>query len=141
MNENKKFVFDQNEGKFNNKSTRYQTKRSQEKTENFERMKKEFIDLQHKLLNKDSYLDEQVKIYEKRFKTLRRYFSINKKEEVELSIPFSLNQKTVVYIRERNCFKDKWVNLLGLERIERTIKLYKELLPFNTNNTLYWNPF
>jgi len=141
MSDNKKYTFDKEEGKYNAKSTRYQTKRNQEKVENFEKMKKEFIELQNKLMNKDSYLDEQVKLFEKRFKTLKRYFSINKKVNEDLLIPFFINQKTIVYIQESNCYKDKWVALFGVEKIKDKIEMYKKILIHNTNNELHWNPF
>lgn len=141
MSEKRKYIFDEEKGKFNAKSSRYQTKRTQEKIELYDRLKKEYLELQNKLLNSDSYLEEDLALFRKRMKTLKKYFSIIKKKEAELLIPFYIDRRTVVYIDEKNCFKEKWVKMFGEEKIIKRIQEYKKLLPHKPENIKCWNPF
>jgi len=136
-----KYIFDEKELKYNKKSTRYQTRRKQEKRETYEKMKKEYLELQNKLMNSENYLESDIEIFKKRFKTLKKYFSIVNKRKEQLLIPLRIDNKTTVYVEEDKCFNHKWINILGEERIKDIIEKYKKLLPLKPENIKYWNPF
>lgn len=120
----KKYIFDNESGKFNSKSKRYQTKREQEKKEFYEKCKREYLEIQVILNNPDFYSSEEIEVYLKRFNTLKKYFSVNKKREDEIKIPFQIDGRTTIHIRLSKCYRPKWVELFGEEYITERIKSY-----------------
>lgn len=79
----------------------------------------------------------------KRYNSLKERFLIRKKRDIssEVFIPFREDYKTIYYIREKNCFKPKWVKKFGKRFITNRIKMYKEILHLKPENIYYWNPF
>lgn len=123
-------------------SKRYQTKRALEvQTRN--NNAKEQLKLLEKLLADPDELDaEELVIYEKRYNSLIKLFKVKKNKDYNQNfIPFREDHKTVYYIREKHCFKPKWVKMFGKSFIEERIKMYKEILSYKPKNTIYWNPF
>lgn len=120
----KKYIFDNEVGKYNLKSKRYQTKRDQEKKEFYEKCKKEYLKIQLILKNSDFYTEEEITVYTKRFNTLKKYFSINRRRDDEIKIPFQIDNKTTVLIRLSKCYNPKWIKLFGEEYITNRIKSY-----------------
>lgn len=123
-------------------STRYQTKRAEEVKSRNKNALKQLVELEHILSNTSELSDEEIEVYEKRYKSLKKLFKVEKNKDFnQLFIPFYLDYKTIIYIREKHCFKDKWVKKFGKEFIKKRIKTYKELLPNKPEKAIYWNPF
>lgn len=144
----KKYVFDEEKGIYNAKSSRYQTRRLQEKQESLYKDKQDLLEIGRKLNEPELYLDEELEVLQKKYKTLIKKFKVNKKKNNDLLIPFYLNPETVVYIREQNCFKPKWLKIFGnnnmkrgKEYVKKRIDEYKKIKIFNITNDIYWNPF
>jgi len=120
----------------------YQAKRSEEKKISERNVKLMILKLEEQLAEPDLDIEEFT-ILQKRYKSLKERFKIKKtsKDLNELRIPFQEDNKTIRYIREKNCFKPKWIAKYGKERIERTIEAFKQQMFKKPENTLYWNPF
>ena len=137
----KKSKFEIIDDEFNIKSTRYQTKRKQELTEKNlkkEKLVKEYEDI---LKNADLYEEDFIKITKKRYKSIQKVKSKKEKNADTIYIPFLLDYKSTVFVAERNCFKQKWVDMFGKEIIEKRINDFKNLLHLKPNTVKYWNPF
>lgn len=125
-----KYEFDETTGTFNQKSKRYQTLRVQEKLEKqvkFERLFEEYS----KQLNDEEYLntlsEEALRVLKLKYKTILRTRKVQKRED-ELEIPFRIDGKTIIYIRESNVLKTKWVKLFGRDYINERVKSYKSIV-------------
>lgn len=123
-------------------STRYQTKRAFEVQKKNIKAKEQLKLLEHLLSKPEELDDDELLVYEKRYKSLLKLFKVVKNKDLnQLFIPFIIDHRTVIYIREKYCFKPKWVNKFGKKFIEERIKMYKEILEHKPKETIYWNPF
>lgn len=128
--------------KWDKYSTRYQTRRKQEKKEKEIAQIKKIQEYEKILSNIEEYDDEIIRITQLRYKTLIKNQKVQKKEiNDENLIPVRLDQKTVYFIRESNLFKPKWVKLFGKVRLQKILDNYKKLLHLKPVSELYWNPF
>lgn len=132
-------LFDGYEGK---SSTRYQTKRALELKNKNENAEKQLKLLELALSNLSNLTDDEILIYEKRYASLLKLFKQTKTKDLnQLFIPFRLDSRTVVFIREKNCFRPKWTKLIGEDFIEKRITDYKNILFKKPKDVIYWNPF
>lgn len=135
------------EGKFDGKSSRYQTKRWQEQQEKKISQQKAIEQIETLLKSGDIDVEEK-RILELKLKTLKGYIKVQKRErKKEHLIPFTVAgiKPYLVYIREHNLFKPKWVELFGKKLIQKRYDDFLYLLEINANPTYevgdYWNPF
>jgi hypothetical protein len=123
-------------------STRYQTKRAEEVQSRDKNALKQLIEIENILKNSSSLSDEEIEKYEKRYRTLKKLFKVAKNKDYnQLFIPFYIDHRTRVFIREKNCFKDKWVKEFGKGFIKKRIQDYKKIIHLKPKNQIYWNPF
>lgn len=137
MNELKSYSLFEGYEKANGKG--YQTKRSEEKRLSSTRAKQ-------LLAEYEKSIEEGVELTSedwKRYRSLKQRYKVKKKivDSNELRIPFFDDDKTIRYIREKNCFNKKWINKYGRELIEARIAEYKKLLHKKPEGVIYWNPF
>jgi hypothetical protein len=126
---------------YDRNSTRYQTKRGFELEDRKEKVI-QHLELLETILANPTLSEDEIDIYEKRYRSLKKLLKLDKKKDLnQLFIPFRIDGRTVVYIREKNCMKNKWVKLIGKKRIEKTIKEYKAILHKKPEGVIYWNPF
>lgn len=123
-------------------SKRYRTKRQDEKRVRKKNVKRVLKQIEKELLHPENFTIEEYAALEKRAETLRKEFPIeNKKDTTQNFIPFKVDHKTVIFVREKHCFKAKWLARFGRKRIEETIEAYHEELPKKPEGMIYWNPF
>lgn len=123
-------------------STRYQTKRAEEVQARNKNAAIQLVELEKLLKDTSGLSDEEIEIYEKRYKSLKKLFKVdNNRDYNQLFIPFYLDNRTTIFVREKNCFKEKWVNKFGKEFIKKRIKDYKNILNHKPEKQIYWNPF
>lgn len=65
----------------------------------------------------------------------------NNRDYTQNFIPFRFNKETIFFIREKNCFKKKWIDIFGKEFIQNRIKEYKKIIEKKPKGVIYWNPF
>ncbi|MCS7317134.1 MAG: hypothetical protein NZZ41_02275 [Candidatus Dojkabacteria bacterium] len=137
----KKYIFDGED--WNKLSPRYQTRRRQEKIKKEVEQKRKLEEYKAILENPENYDQEFLRLTELRYKTLLRNVKVNKEpeEDNELRIPLRIDQRTVIFVRERDIFKAKYVNRFGLEWLRLRVERYKALLPYKPESIVYWNPF
>ena len=125
------------------KSVRYQTKRSGEVKSRDSRGIKLMEELEEMLKTPSLFSDEDLDLYEKRYKSLCEKYKKNKPRNLEEQnhIPFRIDGKTLVWIREKNLYRTKWTTLIGIKNIKKRLKEYHELLPKKPKGMIYWNPF
>jgi len=122
-------------------STRYQTKRAEEVKSRNKNTIKQLEELEI-LLKEPNLSDEEIHIYEKRLKSLKKLFKVvSNKDYNQFFIPFFIDYKTVIYIREKNCYREKWTNKFGREFIKKRIEDYKSINHLKPEGLIYWNPF
>lgn len=102
---------------------------------------KNFKILEEILENPDDLTEKELDIAIKRYKSLKQYIKVQKSDNCkeQLRIPFEMvvdNKKTIVYIREKNCFRPKWVKLFGKAHIKKRIQEYKSLLKDGKSNKI-----
>lgn len=123
-------------------SSRYSTKKLAEVIQRDENAETLFLKLEDLLARPELLSPLELDIYEKRYKSLKQLFKKEKTADLQqLFVPFFIDIKTVVFVREKNCFKSKWVARFGRKRIEDTIKKIKLLEQYRPKNTIFWNPF
>ena len=123
-------------------STRYQTRRKQEKEEKEAAQAKKLEEYQAILNNPDNYDDEVIRVTRLRYKTLLKNQKIQKKDvPSDLLIPVRLDERTVYFIREKNIFNNRWIKLFGKEHLQNLLDNYKKLLHLKPVSEFYWNPF
>lgn len=126
---------------YEKKSRRYATKRKEEL-----RLKKQNEAIVLKLIKEkleepDIFTDEEYEALEKRYASLTNKTPIKNTKNTEQNfIPFETDEKTIIYVREKHCFKSKWVEKFGVERITKTIEAYKKVLHLKPSGVVYWNP-
>lgn len=127
---------------YTTKSKRYRTKRADEKANRRKNALKVLKLLEKQLLHPDNFTEEEYNALEKRANSLRKEFPIeNKRDLSQHFIPFRVDYKTVVFVREKHCFKAKWLARFGRTRIEQTVEAYYKELPNKPEGVNYWNPF
>ena len=123
-------------------STRYQTKRAEEVQNRNKNALKQLTEFEKILKDTSNLTDEEIDIYEKRYKSLKKLFKVkNNRDFNQLFIPFIVDHKTVIFVREKNCGKEKWVKRFGASFIKKRIKEYKSILHLKPEDQIYWNPF
>lgn len=124
-----------------NKSSRYQTKRKQELKEKRKKFNKLFKQYEQELANLEEGTDKYKEIKLK-YDTILNSFKVPfTKDLTQTFIPLRKNKKVVYYVREKHCFRQKWVDMFGKSYLENRIKKYKSLLPYKPKEVVYWNPF
>jgi len=127
---------------YTKQTKRYRTKRADEKKVRKGNLKRILKQIEKELLNPENFTVEEYAALEKRAETLRKEFPIkNKKDLSQHFIPFQTDYKTVVYVREKHCYKAKWLARFGRKRIDETIKAYHKELHKKPEGMIYWNPF
>ena len=126
-------------------SVRYQTIRTGEVKSRDERGKQLMRELELILKNPSEYSEEDLEIYEKRYKSLcEKYRKNTPRDFTQNHIPFTVSRgskRYVVYIREKHLFKTKWVKLIGIKKIKQRHQEYLELLYKKPKGRVFWNPF
>jgi hypothetical protein len=129
-----KYQFNEETGTYNAKSKRYQTLRKQEREEKqfkFDRL----FELYTQQLNDPEYVaslsPEELRVLNLKYKTILRTRKVEKREEKELEIPFRIDGKTIVYIRESKVFDKRWVDCFGRTYIKQRVENYKKLNNIN----------
>lgn len=135
----KRYVFDGED--WNKLSTRYQTRRRQEKIKKEAEQKKKIEEYKRILENEEDYDEETVRLTRLKYNTLLRNVKVEKQEESGICIPLRIDTKTVIFVRERNIFKPKYVSKFGLKWLKNRVEQFKKLLQFKPENIVYWNPF
>lgn len=124
-------------------SRRYQTKRAEEVAQRNKEAYSALLELEKRLNDDNLIISEyQRDIDEKRYKSLLKLFKVEKTIDLEQErIPFRADYKTIIFIRKKHCFKDKWIKKFGRNYIEFRIKEYEKLLHKKPENAPFWNPF
>lgn len=135
----KRYVFDGED--WNKLSSRYQTRRRQEKIKKEAEQQRKLEEYKEILNNPDQYDDETLRLTQLKYKTLLRNVKVVKQEDTELRIPLRLDERTVVFVRERNIFKTKYVTKFGVKWLKARVEQFKALLPLKPDSIVYWNPF
>jgi hypothetical protein len=132
----RKYIFNEETGTYNAKSKRYQTLRKQEKDEKEAKFNRLF-EIYTQQLNDPDYVAslsaEELRVLNLKYKTILRTRKIEKKKQKELEIPFRVDGKTIVYIRESQVFNQRWVELFGRTYIKQRVNNYKKLLTKTEN--------
>lgn len=118
----------------------YQTKREEEKKISARNAKKRLAEFE-KMIEEGEELSSEDR---KRYKSLKDRYKVKPvpKDPNVVRVPFYDDEKkTIRYIREDNCFKQKWINIYGRQRIKKTIAWYKSQLHKKPKNLVYWTPF
>ena len=135
----KKYVFDGED--WNKMSSRYQTRRRQEKIKKEADQQKKLEEYRLILEQPEHHDEETLRVTQLKYKTLLRNVKVVKQEEQELRIPLRLDERTVVFVRERNIFKTKYVTKFGAKWLKERVEQFKKLLELKPQNIVYWNPF
>ena len=127
---------------YQKKSKRYQTRRSEEIQQRDKNAYKQLLELEKTINSPGNMSDVELVILEKRYNSLKRLFKVaNTRDLTQVFVPFRIDARTVVYIREKNCLKPKWVKKLGRKFIEGRIKDFKKKLHAKPKEIIYWNPY
>ena len=135
----KRYVFDGED--WNKLSSRYQTRRRQEKIKKEAEQQRKLDEYKEILNNPDKHDEETLRLTQLKYKTLLRNVKVVKQEDTELRIPLRLDERTVVFVRERNIFKTKYVTKFGAKWLKARVEQFKALLPLKPESIVYWNPF
>ncbi len=126
---------------YEKKSKRYNTKRRAEIKAKEKNKLSVYNKLKEILANPSGVDPDDLEVYRKRFNSLQDF---SNRKETDLSqnfIPFRVDFRTVVFVREKNCFKPKWLAKFGRKHIEKRISDFKEVLHKKPDGATYWNPF
>lgn len=129
---------------YDKNSTRYQTKRQFELEGRKEEALQQLRQIEAILSDTSKLSDEDLDIYEKRYRSLKKFFKIENKKDISniLFIPVRLDIKTVYYVEEGKCFEEKWYKMVGgKKKMKERILKFKSILQYKPENVIYWNPF
>jgi hypothetical protein len=125
-------------------SSRYQTKRQFELEGRKDEILMQLRQIEAILSDTSKLSDEDLDIYEKRYKSLKKFFKVEKKKNTEniIYIPVRLDIKTVYFVEEAKCLEEKWYKMAGgKKKMKERIVLFKSILQYKPANIVYWNPF
>lgn len=127
---------------YTTESVRYKTRRKDEQDNKKANQIRVLNQIEKELEEAFNLTDFEISILEKRRDTLLKYCRVlDTRDLTQDFIPFKIDIKTVIFIRKKNLFKNKWVARLGKTRIEKRLAQYEEIKHKKPEGIPYWNPF